>query len=98
MADQTIALRVLTGEGFSMDDEAVSVIAPGERGYLGILRHHAPLVTTLKPGRLTWRRPDGSRHRMTVGEGLLEISRNRCTVLTDAASAPAPVPEPRGAV
>ena len=95
---RTIALRILTHEGLVLEEPAGSIIAPGEPGYLGILANHAPLVTTLRPGRLTWRRPDGSRQRMTVGAGLLEISRNRCTVLTDEVSTPAPVSQPREAL
>ena len=91
MAD-AILLRVLTDAGVAMIDEsAVSIIAPGERGYLGILRNHAPLVTTLAPGTLRWQRPDGSRQRMQVGAGLLEIVQNRCTVLTDSAAPVEPV-------
>ena len=81
-------MRVLTAEGLALKDEAVSVIAPGEPGYLGILRNHAPLVTTLKPGVLSWRRPDGPRQAARIGYGLLEVVRNRVTVLTDVVSEP----------
>ena len=88
MAD-AITLRVLTASGPAVEDHAVSIIAPGEVGYLGILCRHAPLVTTLKPGTLTWRRHDGQTHTRLIGEGLLEITRNQCTVLTDSVSEPA---------
>ncbi len=79
-----ITLRVLTGEGVAFEDQAVSIVAPGEPGYLGILRDHAPLVTTLKPGRLTWRRPSGESLAAGIGAGLLEVANNRVTILTDA--------------
>ena len=84
---QTIALRVLTPEGLAIEDEAVSVTAPGELGYLGILAHHAPLVTTLKPGKLTWRHASGERRERRLGEGLLEVARNRVIILTGSVSA-----------
>ena len=84
---KTIALRVLTEEGVALEAEAVSVIAPGELGYLGVLSHHAPLITTLKPGKLTWRTPSGESHTRLLGDGLLEIIRNQCTILTSAVSA-----------
>ena len=86
-----ITLRVLTGEGVALEDQAVSIIAPGEPGYLGILRDHAPLVTTLKPGTLTWRRSSGESLRATLGAGLLEVARNQVTILTDAVGHPQPV-------
>ena len=85
MADP-ITLRVLTQEGLVLEDEAVSVIAPGEVGYLGMLRNHAPLVTTLQLGKLTWQRPGGERRTVRIGKGLLEVVKNRLTILTDGVS------------
>ncbi len=82
MADP-IALRVFTGEGLVLEDQATSIIAPGERGSVGFLSRHAPLVTTLSPGRLTWQRLSGERRIMRIGSGILEIAQNRLTVLTD---------------
>ena len=86
---RAIRLRILTSEGVAVEEEAVSVIAPGEVGYLGVLRNHAPLVTTLQPGTLTWRRPSGQQRSQLIGTGLLEIVRNQLTVLTDVLSEPA---------
>ena len=79
---EAIRLRILTEAGVAVEEEAVSVVAPGEIGYLGMLRSHAPLVTTLQPGTLSWKRADGARRAVRVGAGLLEIAHNRCTLLT----------------
>ncbi len=86
--ERTITLTVLTAEGLAFEDEAVSVTARGERGYVGFLSRHAPLVTTLSPGKLSWRRLDGVRRSAALGSGLLEIVKNRLTILTDTAAAP----------
>ncbi|MBI4354476.1 MAG: hypothetical protein HY595_04495 [Candidatus Omnitrophica bacterium] len=83
MAD-AIRLRVLTDTGVALDEEAVSIRAPGEIGYLGILRHHAPLVTTLSPGKLTWRRADGHSLTRRLDGGFLEVLRNRVTILAQS--------------
>ena len=83
---RTIHVRVVTNEGQVMADEAVSIQAPGEIGYLGILYNHAPLVTTLQPGKLTWRTPDGQTRAVRVDTGLLEITHNRFTLFTTAVS------------
>ena len=88
----SIALKVVTHEGVALAEQAVSVIAPGEVGYLGMLRNHAPLVTTLQPGTLTWQRPSGERLTATLGTGLLEIAKNRCTILTTSVQDVAPTP------
>ena len=89
---QTIALRVLTQDRLAVEDTAVSIVAPGEAGYLGILRHHAPLVTTLGRGRLSWKRPDGASRSLQVDSGFLEVVRDRVTVLTTLTDEPEAVP------
>lgn len=80
---EAMTLRVLTDAGVAIEDKAISVIAPGEVGYLGILHNHAPLITTLIPGTLTWRTPNSERRFVRVGSGLLEVQRNHVTILTD---------------
>ena len=82
----TLTLRVLTEAGLAFEEPAVSVVAPGELGYLGVLARHAPLVTTLRPGKLTWKRPDGRKEVRMIGDGLLEVAKNRVTILTSAVS------------
>ena len=84
MSDSSIALKVFTAEGLALEDEAVSVVAPGARGYVGFLVRHAPLVMTVSPGKLSWRRPGGERRAVQVGSGILEIVKNHLTILTDA--------------
>jgi F-type H+-transporting ATPase subunit epsilon len=79
-----IQLRVLTDAGVAVEEQAVSVIAPGELGYVGFLTNHAPLVTTLGEGMLKWRRQDGVTKTARIRGGLLEIFRNRLTILTDS--------------
>ena len=83
MADP-ISIRVLTESGVVLEEKAVSVIAPGEIGYFGVLRNHAPLVTTLKPGKLILRRSSGESRMFLIGEGLFEVVKNRATILTDS--------------
>ena len=90
-----MTVTVLTAEGLACEDEAVSVQAPGARGYLGVLRGHAPLVTSLQPGKFSWRRVDGEPRAVRIGKGLMEVLHNRLTVLTDRC-APARPEEPAG--
>ena len=87
MADP-ITLKVLTPAGLALEEQAVSVIAPGEVGYLGMLRDHAPLVTTLKPGTLAWKLASGERRAVQLGSGLMEVVHNHVTILTESATQP----------
>jgi F-type H+-transporting ATPase subunit epsilon len=85
---EAVTLRVLTEAGTAIEEPAVSVILPGEVGSLGVLHNHAPLVTTLRPGRLIWQRQNGERLSAHVDGGLFEVARNTCTLLTSEVSEP----------
>ena len=82
MAEPTFTLRLLAPDGTTEDFATVAVTAPGEMGYLGILAHHAPLVTTLTAGRLVCRQPDDRLRQWVISGGLLEVRDNLVTVLT----------------
>jgi len=84
MAD--FKLQVVTPERIVLDEMVASIIAPGALGYLGVLAHHAPLLTTLSSGRLTVRRADEIREYRIAG-GFLEVSNNVATVLCDSLEA-----------
>ena len=83
MAEPAFHVRILTEDGVRFEGEAVSIVAPGALGLLGILANHAPLLTTLAPGPLTVRTPAGTAGRFQVGHGLLEMFRNQLTIVTD---------------
>jgi F-type H+-transporting ATPase subunit epsilon len=77
-------VTVLTPERTVFEGEAIHLLAPGSEGYLGVLAHHAPLLTSLKPGRLAVRTADGREHEFTVTGGFLEVSDNSARVLADS--------------
>lgn len=81
MAD--FRLQIVTPERVVFDGEVTSIIAPGAAGYLGILAHHAPLLTTLKAGKLTVRRGTDVRE-YSVSGGFLEVRDNVATLLVDS--------------
>ena len=85
MAEATFTFRLVTPQRLVLETPVVALQAPGSEGYLGVLAHHAPLITTLKPGRLEVRDESGKRSVFAVGGGFLEVSDNRATVLADSA-------------
>lgn len=76
-------LEIITAERQVYSDEVDLVVAPGIDGQLGILPHHAPLMTMLQPGEVVVRK-DGSDTYMAVTGGFLEVIGNRVTILADA--------------
>ncbi|OGO60139.1 MAG: ATP synthase F1 subunit epsilon [Chloroflexi bacterium RBG_19FT_COMBO_49_13] len=63
---------------------ADTVILPGAAGEMGILPHHAPLLSSLKPGLLTVRF-EGQEQVFTVTGGVVEVQPDQIIVLADAA-------------
>src|SRR6267142_4631261 len=80
----TLHVEVVTAEGELYNGEATLVEAPGIEGQLGILPHHAALITFLKPGELRIELGE-AEEPFYVSGGFLEISNNRVTVLADDA-------------
>jgi F-type H+-transporting ATPase subunit epsilon len=80
-------LSILTPEKTVFEGDVSYVEAPGTEGYLGVLAHHAALVTALARGTLTVREANGSEARWQVAGGFFEVSNNTATVLADAVSA-----------
>ncbi len=85
MAETTFTFRLVTPQRLLLEAPVTALQAPGSEGYLGVLAHHAPLITSLRPGRLEVRDEEGKRSFYAVSGGFLEVSGNRATVLADAA-------------
>ena len=77
-------LEIVTPEKRTFSDEVDGVVIPGSEGELGVLEGHAPLVTTLLPGELRYNK-GGQEESLAVGEGVVEITRDSVSVLTDLA-------------
>lgn len=79
-----IKLDVVTAERMTFSDEVDAIVAPGVEGQLGILPHHAPLMTMLQPGELLIKK-GGEEFSIVVAGGFLEVRPDRVIVLADAA-------------
>ena len=77
-------LEIITAEQEVYADDVDVVMVPGLEGQLGILPHHAPLMTMLQPGELTIKK-DGESTYLAVSSGFLEVLGNKVTILADAA-------------
>ena len=83
MPDKTFNLEILTPRRKVFSGPVSSLVVPAELGYLGVLAHHAPLIASLGPGRITVRQDGSSRLFQAGGSGFLEVGRNKATVLMD---------------
>ncbi|HET7080209.1 MAG TPA: F0F1 ATP synthase subunit epsilon [Chloroflexia bacterium] len=77
-------LQIVTAERMVYEDDVDMVIAPAWDGAVGILPHHAPLLTTLQIGELLVRK-SGVEQALVIAGGFLEVSEGTVTVLADFA-------------
>jgi F-type H+-transporting ATPase subunit epsilon len=80
----SIKLEIVTAERVVYSDDVDIVIAPGAEGQLGILPHHAPLMTILQSGELVTRR-GSEEDTLAISGGFLEVRPDRVIILADQA-------------
>ena len=79
----TFKLEIVTPEKMVFSGDVNVVLAWGVEGQLGILPHHAPLMTMLQPGDLVIRK-EGKEEYLTISGGFLEVRPDKVVVLADA--------------
>ena len=80
----TLRLEIVTPDARAFSDDVDMVVLPGIEGEMGIYPNHVPLMTQLKPGELRLLK-GGKETALAVGEGFVEISQTKVSVLTDLA-------------
>src|SRR6266581_453769 len=91
---EVFQLEIVTPEKKVVDTTAEEVQIPGKNGYLGILPGHAPLITELAVGEITFREnsPSGpAEQRLAVAWGFAEVLPNKVTILAETAERPSEI-------
>jgi F-type H+-transporting ATPase subunit epsilon len=86
MAD-TFQLEIVTPAKLVVKDVAEEAQIPGLNGYLGILPGHAPLITELSVGTITYR-SGGADHTLAVAWGFAEVLQDKVTILAETVERP----------
>ncbi len=90
-----IQCEVVTAERVVFQDEVDMVLAPGTGGQLGILPHHAPLMTALTFGELVIQRAGQEDEFIAIGGGFMEVGPHHVTILADSAERAEDIDEER---
>jgi F-type H+-transporting ATPase subunit epsilon len=77
-----LTLEVVTPEGLLLREEVDEVIAPGDRGYFGVLPGHTPMLSMLAAGEITYRSGQEKR-RLTCFWGFCEVLPDRVSILAE---------------
>ena len=79
---QKLTLTVVTPEKQLVSEEVDQVNAPGSEGDFGVLYDHAPILTNLRAGQLSYEN-DGESTAVVISGGYLEVTDNRVTILAE---------------
>ncbi|NOY83637.1 MAG: F0F1 ATP synthase subunit epsilon [Nitrospirae bacterium] len=84
MNDRTFHLTVVTPQQIFFDGQVRALLAPGGAGSFGLLVNHAPMISTLLPGRLVLTSAEGEKQFLTIGPGFLDVLNNEVTLVTES--------------
>lgn len=79
-----LQLEIVTPEKLAFSDQVDSVVLPGSQGELGVLPHHAPLVSTLGAGELRLRK-GGTEESFAIVGGFLQVLPDKVVVMAETA-------------
>jgi F-type H+-transporting ATPase subunit epsilon len=80
----TLKLEIVTPDATVYSEDVEMVTLPGMEGQMGIYPQHVRLMTQLAPGELIVQK-GGHDSFLAVGEGLVEITNDRVSIVTDMA-------------
>lgn len=75
-----IALEIVTPERKLLSVTASEVLVPGIEGYFGVLPGHAPFLTRLGVGEISYKDDTGT-HFLAAADGFVEVLGDRVTIL-----------------
>lgn len=81
---EKIKLEVVTPKGAVVSEDVDIVTAPGFGGEFGVLANHAPFLSTIKIGTLSYKQGTTTEELMVSG-GFCEVSNNKITFLVESA-------------
>jgi F-type H+-transporting ATPase subunit epsilon len=89
-----LTLEITTPMRLVVSEQVDEVVAPGIEGYFGVLPGHAPFLTTLGVGVVTYR-SGREEHQLAVAGGFAEVRNDKVIVLADTAERPAEIDRQR---
>ena len=76
-------LEIITPDGSFYEGEVTSATLPGSSGTFQVLNNHAPIISSLDKGPLSYVNKDG-KHSVEIDGGVVEVLKNKITVLAES--------------
>tara|TARA_Y100001960_G_scaffold84210_1_gene89983 strand:+ start:646 stop:912 length:267 start_codon:yes stop_codon:yes gene_type:complete len=77
-------LTIVTPTEKFFEADVVSVVAPGDEGYFGVLENHSPFLSTLKDGEVKVKLTDKEEKTFAITGGMADINNNTVKILAEA--------------
>ncbi|ESX76759.1 MULTISPECIES: F0F1 ATP synthase subunit epsilon [unclassified Mesorhizobium] len=84
---EAFKFELVSPERLLVSEQVESVVIPGAEGEMTVMAHHAPVMTTIKPGVVTLKTASGKEERYVVFGGFADIVPAGCTLLAESAVA-----------
>jgi len=84
MAD-SFKFELVSPERLLFSESVESVLVPGTEGEMTVMAHHAPVMSSVKPGLVVAKSAAGVEHRFVVFGGFVDVLPDSCTLLAESA-------------
>lgn len=84
---EAFKFELVSPERLLVSEQVESVVIPGAEGEMTVMAHHAPVMTTIKPGVVMLKTAQGKEERYVVFGGFADIVPAGCTLLAESAVA-----------
>ncbi len=84
---EAFQFELVSPERLLVSEQVEAVVIPGAEGEMTVMAHHAPVMTTIKPGVVTVKTAGGKEERYVVFGGFADIVPAGCTLLAESAVA-----------
>jgi F-type H+-transporting ATPase subunit epsilon len=74
-------LEIITPDKELYSGEVTSIVVPGKEGSFGIMNNHAPIISTLKAGKIKVTDTQKNTQQFEIKGGVVEVSKNKVSVL-----------------
>ncbi len=85
-SDKGFHIEIVTPQKLYFEGSVVSVTAPGDEGQFQVLKNHAPLLSSLRAGKVKLAMEDRSEQTFSISAGFFEVSSNKAILLTEEIS------------
>lgn len=78
-----LSLKIVSPERVEFEGEVESVLVPGTMGQFEILVNHAPIISSLEKGTVTYTMANNEKKSLEVSGGFVEVQKNQVSVCVE---------------